>query len=145
MPPDATPDRPEPLTLEEREELLDEALTSTTGRAVQGVYLQSLVLKRWFGDVAREDLLEARREAPDGGMETAQRAIDELPEEERAELLERATHLFRVGCMEAIVQMEHVALGLWEDPRSIDAEAVAGFAATPLVARGERMLGELDN
>jgi hypothetical protein len=58
---------------------------------------------------------------------------------------DRATRLFRVGCMEAVAQMEFVALGLGEDPRTIDAEAVAGFAATPLVAHHRRLLGELDD
>jgi hypothetical protein len=141
---DDTPHRPAPLTDQEREDLLEGAMASNTGHAIQGVYLQSLTLKRWFSPVDDDDLenlLEARSEAPDGGMEASQKALDELSVEERAELLERAIELFRVGCMEALLQLERLMLGLWEDPRSIRADLVATVAGLPIVARGERMLG----
>lgn len=131
------------LTAEEREELVERALESNTGRAIQGVYLQSLALKHWFRDVGPGELLEARLEAPDGGMEASQKALDAMSPEERSELLDRAIELFRVGCAEAVLQLERLTLGLWEDPRSIEADLVATVAGLPVVARGERALGEL--
>jgi hypothetical protein len=141
---DDTPNRPAPLTEQEREALIEGALETGVGKATQGAYLESLVLKRWFADVDREGLLEARAEAPDGGLEAAQKAIDEMPLEERSELLNKAIELYRIGCAEAVLQLERLALGLWEDPRQIDAELVATVAGLPIVARGERALGELD-
>ena len=137
---DQPPNRPSPLTLEEREELVEGALESNTGHAIQGVYLQSLALKRWFEDVDPAALLEARAEAPDGGMETSQKALDAMDPEQRSELLNRSIDLFRIGCVEAVLQLERLTLGLWEDPRKIDADLVATVAGLPVVARGEREL-----
>src|SRR5215213_7946564 len=96
------PEDPTPLTLEERGELLEQALATDTGTAIQATYLQSLALKSWFGDVDPAELLEARAEAPDGGMEASQKALDEMDPERRSELLNRATGLFRIGCAEAV-------------------------------------------
>jgi hypothetical protein len=141
---DDTPNRPAPLTDKELEALLGEATTCPSGQAVQGKWLQSLVLKRWFSDVDREELLEARAEAPDEGMEASQRALDEMPPEQRIELLDRAQMLYRMACAEAIAQLERVMLGLWEDPRKIIPDDVAIVAGTPIISRGERLLGELD-
>ena len=101
------------------------------------------MLKRWFADVDPAELLEARLEASDSGLAASQKALDEMPLEERSELLNRAIELFRIGCMEAILQLERLTLGLWEDPRSFDADLVATVAGLPIVARGERALGEL--
>jgi hypothetical protein len=136
-----TPNRPVPLTDDERQELVEAALETGVGRAIQGVYLQSLALKRWFADVDPGQLLEARQEAPDGGMETSQNALDAMPLEERSELLNRSIEIFRAGCWEAILQLERLSLGLWEEPRKIDADLVATVAGLPIVARGEREIG----
>jgi hypothetical protein len=140
-------DRPplEHLTDDEFVALVGKALETNVGRALQGTWLQSIVLKRWWADFSGEELLEARREAPDSGMEAAQQALDAMPPEERSELLNRAIGLFRSACAEAAAQLEHEALGLWEDPRQIDAELVATVAGLPVVARGKRLLGELDD
>jgi hypothetical protein len=113
---DDTPNQPAPLTDEERESLLEAAVTSISGRAVQGVWHQSIILKQWFAEFSREELLEARAEAPDGGMESAQKAFNELPLEKQRESMERAKRLHRIACAEAVAQLEHVLLGLWEDP-----------------------------
>src|SRR5215217_2861614 len=103
---DDMPDRPAPLTEAERDALIEGALESNTGHAIQGVYLQSLVLKRWFADVDPAELLEAS----DSGLAASQKVLDEMPLEERSELLNRAIELFRIGCMEAILQLERLTL-----------------------------------
>ena len=133
---DEVPNRPPPLSDEEVDSLLEQAGNSASGRAVQGKRLQSLVLKHWFWDVDREELLAARGEAPDGGMESSQRALDAMSPEERIELLDQAQSRFRMACMEAFAQLQRVMLGLWEDPRKITPDDVAIFAGTPIISAG---------
>lgn len=127
----------DPLTDEERAALVEEALATATGRAIQGTYLETIALSRWF-DMDPHDLIEARREAPDEGMETSQRALDAMPDEERDELTLRAINMFRKHCEEAVYQLETLTLGLWEDPHEIDADLVATVAGLPIIASGDR-------
>jgi hypothetical protein len=55
-----------------------------------------------------------RREAPDAGMATSQKALNEMSPEERSEVADETERLFRVCCMEALLQLERLTLGIWE-------------------------------
>jgi hypothetical protein len=124
---DDTPHRPAPLSDHEMLAFVDNALHTNIGMAIQGAWLEHLALTHSW-DVDREVLLQARMEAPDGGLAAAQAALDDMTVEERVELLDRAQHLFRTACAEAVLQLNRLAVGIGEDPRQIDGELVATVA-----------------
>jgi hypothetical protein len=77
-------------------------------------------------------------------MATSQKALNEMSPEERSEVADETERLFRVCCMEALLQLERLTLGIWENPRSIEADLVATVAGLPIVSRGERSSEFLD-
>ncbi len=67
--------RPDPLTVDERIELIERAIDSDAGRAVQGAFLASMALGETGADA--ETICAGRNEAPDSGIAMYQAILDE--------------------------------------------------------------------
>jgi hypothetical protein len=136
------PERPSPLTNEERIEKIEAALDSDAGQAVRGVFLAGLALNETGVDP--EVIMQGRLEAPDSGIGMSQAVLDDLPPEQRELLIAATTEVLRRLAAEAIFQLEASALNIHADPRTIEPDMVAIVASLPMMLSGQRFLDQDD-
>jgi hypothetical protein len=131
-------ERPSSLSNEERIELIEAAVDSDAGRAIQGAFLIDLSLAETGVDP--EIIGRGTYEAPDYGVGMSEAVLEDLPLERRALLVGAATEALRALCAEAVFQLEFSALRIGADPRTIEQDMVAILASTPIVIKGQRFL-----